>query len=173
MALLKTGSTGNMEEGPLLILSWVNWSSFRPIPPWFKGTFSPGSGICRRDLKWSMSVAKDVNWEPSSWFSGDWCPSLAVGWLETVLAGEPLLAAAREGECTILESCLESCLTEEAEAFLEVLPDSVDLSTQTGEGEAFLCFPCFDFLGGDSEGSRLLRCFGGGLTLSVAPPSVW
>ena len=78
-----------------------------------------------------------------------------------VLAGDPRLAEVGEGERVALESCLDSCLVEEADAFLEALLDSSVFSTQTGEEEAFFGFLFLDFWGGDADWSRLLLRFGG------------
>ena len=54
---------------------------------------------------------------------------------------------AGEGERATLESCLESCLVKEADAFLEDLWGSMVFSTQNGEEEAFLCFFFLAFWG--------------------------
>ena len=169
MALLNTVSTHNLEEGPLCLLSCVKRSSGGPTPLCLSvGTLFPGSDMCNSELKWSMSAAKDANWGPSSRCSGDF---LAAGWLILVFAGDSRLARAREGERATLESCLESCLVEEAEAFLEGLWDSNVFSIHTGEGEAFFCFIFLDFWGGDVDWSCLHVLFEGGGTHHVSGPS--
>ena len=82
-----------------------------------------------------------------------------------VLAGDSQLVGAGEGERALLVSCLESCLIEEVEAFLEVLLDFNVFFIQTGEEEVFLCFFFLVFWGGKVDWSCLLLRFGGGTHL--------
>ena len=91
-----------------------------------------------------------------------------MAWLEIVLAGEPLLAAAWDGDGSRFEVGLEA----EAEGFClgDLLRSSTSFSTHSsGEGDLLdflFFFAAFDLLG-DSEESRLDFLLGGGDLLAL------